>query len=102
VKTVGPVIATATRRKAAEILSATGAIALGMGIGFALPAVDSTTASLLISIGILSHGWGMYEKNRIETVGTGTIPCWHSLLYWGCWIGLVVLAVYVAILFLRS
>ncbi len=101
-KTEAPVIATATRRKAAELLSATGAIALGIGIGLVLPAVGIATASLVIAIGILSRGWGMYEKNRIETLETEMLPRWHSLLYWGCWVGLAALAIYIAALLLRS
>lgn len=101
-KANAPTIATATRRKAAELLSATGAIALGIGIGLALPAVGMATASLLIAIGILSHGWGMYEKNRIETMGTEMLPRWHGLLYWGCWLGLAALAIYIAALLLRN
>lgn len=49
-------ITVATHRKAAELLSATGAIMLGVGIGLAQSAIGGATALLLIAIGILGHG----------------------------------------------
>jgi hypothetical protein len=90
-------IGTASRRKAAELLSTTGALVLGVGIGLALPAVGSAIAWLIIALGIISHGWGMYAKNSAEVQSGDVFPWWHGALYWGCWIALAALAAYLAV-----
>lgn len=91
----------AARRKAAELLSTTGALVLGVGIGLLVPAVGTVVAWLAIALGVLSHGWGMYERHRLDLQGGTVLPWWASLLYWLCWIGLAALAVYFAAQFIR-
>lgn len=88
------------RRKAAELLSTTGALVLGVGIGLMLPVAGSAIALLTIALGILSHGWGMYERHRLDLQSGAMLPWWANLLYWLCWIGLAALAVYFAVQFI--
>ena len=89
------------RRKAAELLSTTGALVLGVGIGLILPVAGNAIAWLTIALGIVSHGWGMYERHRLDLQTGAALPGWASLLYWLCWIGLAALAVYFAAQFIR-
>jgi hypothetical protein len=84
----------AARRKAAELLSTTGALVLGVGIGLLLPAAGAPFAWVAVILGILSHGWGMYEKNRIEALAGEEPRWWHRVLYWGCWAALAALVIY--------
>ncbi len=86
----------AAQLKAAELLSTTGALVLGVGIGLLVPALGTTIAWLTIALGILSHGWGMYERHRLDLQAGAVLPWWARLLYWLCWIGLAALAVYFA------
>lgn len=90
------------QRKAAELLSTTGALVLGVGIGLILPVVGSAIGWLTIALGIVSHGWGMYAKNQVEAQAAEELPWWHRLLYWGCWLGLAALAVYLVAQFVRA
>ncbi len=89
------------QRKAAELLSTTGALVLGVGIGLILPVAGSAIAWLTIALGIASHGWGMYERRRLDLQAGAMLPWWFQLLYWLCWIGLAALVVYFAAQFIR-
>ena len=92
----------AAQRKAAELLSTTGALVLGVGIGLILPVAGSVIAWLTIALGIVSHGWGMYAKNQIEAQAAEVFPWWHRLLYWGCWLSLAALVAYLVAQFMRA
>ena len=89
------------RRKAAELLSTTGALVLGVGIGLLVPTVGTAIAWLAVVLGVLSHSWGMYERHRLDLQAGVALPWWARLLYWLCWIGLAALAVYFAAQFIR-
>ena len=91
----------AARRKAADLLSTTGALVLGVGIGLLVPAFGAAIAWFAIALGVLSHGWGMYERHRLDLQAGAMLPWWVRLLYWLCWIGLAALAVYFAAQFIR-
>ena len=54
------------RLKSAELLSATGALVLGVGLGAALSTYIGSVAVLLLVAGIASHGFGMLQKHRLE------------------------------------
>ena len=83
-----------TRWKRADTTSAVGAGVLGAGIGILLGRVLEAYTIPIIALGLLMHAWGMYDKHRLESgVGTGRL-WWAEALYWGCWIGLLALAVY--------
>ena len=89
-----------TRWKRADMTSAVGAGVLGAGIGAFLGPRLEAYAIPIIALGLLMHAWGMYDKHRLESgAGTGRL-WWAEALYWGCWIGLLALAVY-AVLAIR-
>jgi hypothetical protein len=75
------------RVKSAELLSATGALVLGLGLGAALSSYIGNAAVLLLVAGIASHGFGMLQKHRLEAKA-GTPAWWETALYWVCWVGL--------------
>ncbi|MEQ1613789.1 MAG: hypothetical protein ABL904_13630 [Hyphomicrobiaceae bacterium] len=94
---MGDAIATPMRRsrlKQAELLSAVGALVLGIGIGALAAPVLGWLAVPIFLIGCISHGWGMIQKHRIEQLDDNTPATWEAALYWGCWVALaIVLAV---------
>jgi hypothetical protein len=77
-----------TRLKSAELLSATGALVLGIGLGAALSSYIGNAAVLLLVAGIASHGFGMLQKHRLEATTGGTPAWWETALYWVCWAAL--------------
>ena len=81
--------------KSADLISTTGAGVLGAGVGvlFAGALVPYTLHLLLI--GLVCHGWGMYEKHRSDTQQGEHPPRWAELVYWFCWILLSGLVVFI-------
>jgi len=91
---------TIVRMKRADLAGSGGAGILGVGLGLLLmdllPAEVATSVALaLTAIGGALHGWGMYEKHRIE--GGMEVPRWSSALYWLCWIALGILLVWISL-----
>lgn len=85
----------------AETLSAIGAGVLGAGLallfaqwlqGFAIP---------VLLVGIAMHGWGMYEKHKLERGSGLARRKWEEAMYWSCWAALGALAIYIALRFFR-
>lgn len=85
------------RLKAAELLSSTGALVLGVGLGTALSTYIGSVAVPLLVAGIASHGWGMLQKHRLEAKEDYAPAWWETGLYWGCWAGLAVLLLLIGI-----
>ena len=85
------------RLKSAELLSATGALVLGVGLGAALSAYIGSAAIPLLVAGIASHGWGMLQKHRLEAKADYAPAWWEVALYWVCWAALAVLLVLIGI-----
>jgi O-antigen/teichoic acid export membrane protein len=81
--------------KRAELASAIGAGVLGAGIVLLFPEVLATYAVAILTVGLLVHAWGMYDKHRIERQTTTARVWWAELLYWLCWLAIVGLAIYV-------
>ena len=82
-----------TRLKIAELTSAIGVLALGVGLGALLAPWFAPAASLLTLAGIAVHGFGMWDKQRIEARTDAPAGTWVIALYWICWLllaGLVV------------
>ena len=76
----------ATRRlKRAELLSTVGAGVLGAGIGLLLAEHLVRYAVAMLIVGIIVHGWGMFDKRRLENERSGTRGWWFDVLYWVCW-----------------
>ena len=82
--------------KHAEFLSTVGALVLGVGIGVIAASTLSTVAFPLLLVGIVSHGWGMLQKHRLQTLGEGVAAWWDTALYWVCWLAMGTLLVAVA------
>ena len=88
------------RAKRADLAGSAGAGILGAGLGMLL--VDLLRAELatgvalaLLAVGAALHGWGMYEKHRIE--GGMEIPLWSRALYWTCWVALGILLLWISL-----
>ena len=81
----------ANRRKLAELTSGIGAGVLGAGLALLLPAAAAAYALPILILGALMHGWGMFDKHRLEQSAGSVQPRWAGLLYWGCWLALLAL-----------
>jgi hypothetical protein len=92
---------TLNREKLAELTSGFGAVALGIGIGVYAAAPLRESAPWFVSVGILLHGWGMFDRHRALVAARGTPPWWWRLLYIACWAALVALIGYVGVTRLR-
>ena len=78
----------------AEILSTSGAAILGAGAALLLERWLSPVAVPLLILGVLSHGWGMYERRRIESHSGVSRARWEGPLYWLCWVSLCLILLY--------
>ena len=85
----------AARMKRAELTSGVGAGVLGVGVGALLAAQLRPLLLPTLAIGALLHGWGMWDKHRMERELQSITPRWAVLLYWICWGALAALGVYV-------
>ena len=93
------------RMKRADLAGSGGAGILGLGLGVLLkelagPELAAGVALALIAIGAALHGWGMYEKHRIE--GGMEVPRWSRALYWLCWVALGILVLWISLAALRN
>lgn len=76
--------------KHADLASSAGAGILGAGVGALLEHYIGSLAIGLVLIGIALHGWGMAARHRLES--NAALPAWSKVLYWGCWVGLAIVA----------
>lgn len=90
-----------SRGKRARLLSGVGAITLGMGIGLFFSGFLTPYTMPLLLIGLLAHVWGMVYEHKLERASAGVRLGWAELLYWSCWIALLIFSVYVAVSYLR-
>ena len=81
--------------KRAELLSSVGAGVLGGGLALLVGAKIAPYALLVVIVGLVMHGGGMYEKHRLERASSTRTIWWAEALYWACWLGLVGLAAYI-------
>lgn len=84
------------RLKRAETTSAVGAGILGGGVALLVAELLKPYALPLLILGLAMHAWGMYDKHRLQAGAETVRVWWAEALYWGCWVALVALAVYVA------
>lgn len=73
------------RLKFAELISAVGALALGVGLGALFPRWFGPAAGVIVFVGLLLHAFGMWDKHRLESMGQPRHPLWVVVLYWTCW-----------------
>ena len=85
------------RVKRAETTSAFGAGILGAGIALLLARWVQPFAVPLLFLGVVMHAWGMYDKHRLDAGSDSIRIWWVEALYWGCWIALVALGIYVVV-----
>jgi hypothetical protein len=79
------------RIKQADVLSALGAGVLGAGLGAMFASWLTGFAVAAVLIGIAVHGWGMFEKRRLEDTSGAPRATWEAVLYWSCWLVLAML-----------
>jgi hypothetical protein len=91
-----------SRLKRAELLGGVGALILGMGLGLLFARFLTPYTTPLLLTGLLMHAWGMYDKHRLESEGAGARQWRVELLYWVCWVALLVLCVYIAVDYLTN
>jgi hypothetical protein len=85
------------RLKSAELLSSTGALALGVGLGALLSSYVGRAAVPILVVGIASHGWGMLQKHRLERSEDYAPAWWQTALYRVCWAALALVLPLIAI-----
>jgi hypothetical protein len=83
------------RIKAAETMSVIGAGFLGAGIALQWRDTLGSFVAIFLVVGGIAHGVGMYSKHRWEHDDTPP-EMWISTLYWGCWVALAGIAVWLA------
>jgi len=86
----------ARRQKRAALLSSSGALVLGLGLGLALPREAGLPAVPALIAGLVAHGWGMFETHRLERAANTPIPHWADILYRLCWLALLAVAILIA------
>ena len=75
--------------KLAELSSIFGASVIGFGLGLLFANYVQQYAVLIILVGIMMHGLGMYKTHSKKE------ERWINLLYWICWLILIGLAILV-------
>ena len=87
-----------TRLKLAELTSGIGALVLGVGLGALFSPWFAPAAGFIAVAGVAAHGFGMWDKHRLEAQAHAESAPWIVALYWVCWL---LLAAVVVLLFLR-
>ena len=87
-----------TRLKLAELTSGIGALVLGVGLGALFSKWFAPAAGFIAFAGVAAHGFGMWDKHRLETQAHAESAPWIVALYWVCWLQLAVVGV---LLFVR-
>ena len=85
------------RVKQAELASGVGAGVLGIGLGVLLASYLRVYAVPILALGALLHGWGMWDKHRLQRTLEPRHFWWDALLYWICWLSLIGLALYIVV-----
>lgn len=89
---------TQKRLKKLELLGSLGAGILGAGIALVFVRWLQPYALALLTVGILSHGWAMWAKNRLERQSNIAEPAWVIAAEWICWLMIASLLIYVIVL----
>ena len=84
-----------SRMKRAELLSSLGAGVLGAGLALLVPNLLARYAVPMLLVGLVSHGIGMARMRSLEQQSHMTRVWWMEALYWGCWLALAGVLVYI-------
>lgn len=80
---------TDTARNAAALLSTTGALVLGVGVGALLGDAVGRVAWILAAVGLVAHLWGMTASRRLQRDRGYRFARWETAGYWLCWLLIV-------------
>lgn len=78
-----------TARSAASLLSTTGALVLGIGLGALAGEALGEIAWLLAAVGLVAHAWGMMASRRLQSGRGHRFARWETAGYWLCWLLIV-------------
>lgn len=81
--------------KRLELLGGLGAGILGAGVALLLADWLKPYAIPALLLGMVAHGWAMYQKGRLEQQVAMPQPAWTKLTELVCWILLGSLALYI-------
>lgn len=85
-------VARQDRLRLAEFTSGVGAVVLGVGIGVLAAGHLGRFGLPLLLVGAAVHGWGMFDKHRLEREAGARNTWWEPVAYWACWGLLTLLA----------
>jgi hypothetical protein len=85
------------KRKQLELLGGAGAGILGAGVALLFARWLQPYALPALVIGIVTHGWAMFAKGRLERRAHEGQPRWAVAAEWLCWLMITALIVYVAL-----
>jgi hypothetical protein len=91
-----------TRLKVAELTSGVGALVLGIGLGALTSHWVGSAAGLVTLMGLVTHGVGMWDKHRLESMPDVADRRWTVGLYWACWLLLVAVFVFLVLATLKE
>lgn len=86
----------ASRLKQLELLGGVGAGILGAGAALLFARWLLPYAVPVLMVGLVTHGWAMFAKGRLERQAQAVQPWWAVAAEWVCWIMIATLVVYVA------
>ena len=75
-----------TRMKLADLTSGIGALVLGVGLGALFQQRLASAAGLIVLAGVVAHGFGMWDKHRLEAEAHVEGGRWLMALYAVCWL----------------
>jgi hypothetical protein len=85
------------RLKQLELLGGLGGAVLGGGIALLFAQSLRPYALPAVIIGVIAHGWAMFQKHRLERAETAAkSPTWETAAYWACWLVIGALGLYIA------
>jgi hypothetical protein len=74
-----------TRLQIADLTSGVGALVLGLGLGALWSPWFAPAAGFVAGVGLVMHGFGMWDKRRCESDVAARNSRWTLAMYWGCW-----------------
>lgn len=84
------------RIKRLDLLGGLGAGILGAGLALVFAERLQPFAVPALLLGILSHGWAMFQKGQLEKQAGTARPRWADIAEWSCWLMLACLVLYIA------
>ena len=85
------------RIKRLELLGGFGAGILSAGLALLFAKWLEPYAVPALLLGIVTHGWAMFQKSRAERDAGAVQPAWSIVAEWICWALLAVLVTYIAV-----